>query len=249
MRSYPAVAKHSWLWVWMGDPALADPATIPDHAEMGLRDDWEATPPELYPVPARYPLMVENLQDLTHISFLHGSYIEDAAWTETPIEIALEGGGLRSFRASRDTPLSEFNAWCFPDAADRVDQELRSVYKSPAVTYSGPIVRETASAGGNGRYLGSMFAVHALTPETPRTTHYFSTTTRDFRVGDVAFSEELHKIDIAVRMQDVVALGAIEANLDDESRLAPELSVLADKPALQVRRMMEKMIAAELATA
>ena len=29
VRSYPAVDRHSWLWVWMGDPELADEGLIP----------------------------------------------------------------------------------------------------------------------------------------------------------------------------------------------------------------------------
>ena len=24
VKSYPAVSRHSWIWVWMGDPARAD---------------------------------------------------------------------------------------------------------------------------------------------------------------------------------------------------------------------------------
>ena len=30
VRSYPAVERHETVWVWMGDPAQAGPATIPD---------------------------------------------------------------------------------------------------------------------------------------------------------------------------------------------------------------------------
>ncbi|MFS0737250.1 aromatic ring-hydroxylating dioxygenase subunit alpha [Sphingomonas sp. 1P06PA] len=247
VRTYPAIERWQWIWVWMGDPAAADPAHIPDHAEMGLTEGWNATPAEHYPVPARYPLLIENLQDLSHISFLHGAYVEDAAWTETPVDVVVSEAELRSARISTDTELSAFNAWCFPDAGPRVDQQLASVFKSPALTYSGPVVRETAGADGEGRYLGTMLAVHAITPETPRSTHYFSTTTRDFRLGDAEFDARLHAMDIEVRMQDVIALGAIERQLDDESRLAPEISVLADKPALHARRIVERLIAREQA--
>lgn len=91
-----------------------------------------------------------------------------------------------------------------------------------------------------------MNAVHAITPETPRSCHYFSTTTRDFRLGDQAMSAELQELDHAVRMQDVVALNAIELELGDEDRLPPEISVPADAPALHVRRIVESMIESEI---
>ena len=30
VKSYPVVERYHWLWIWMGDPALADPADITD---------------------------------------------------------------------------------------------------------------------------------------------------------------------------------------------------------------------------
>ncbi|MDB5682344.1 MAG: Rieske (2Fe-2S) protein, partial [Sphingomonas bacterium] len=32
VQTYPLVERHRLLWIWMGDPALADPAEIPDFA-------------------------------------------------------------------------------------------------------------------------------------------------------------------------------------------------------------------------
>lgn len=30
VRTYPVVERTRWIWVWMGDPVLADPTTIPN---------------------------------------------------------------------------------------------------------------------------------------------------------------------------------------------------------------------------
>ena len=30
VRTYPVAERYHWLWIWMGDPALADPAAITD---------------------------------------------------------------------------------------------------------------------------------------------------------------------------------------------------------------------------
>jgi len=243
VRAYPVVERWKWIWIWPGDPELADPALIPDHDAMGLGKGWEATTPEYYPVAARFQLLIENLLDLSHISFLHGSFIEDDAWFTTPVRLSRQGEAYVASRHTPESARSNFHAWMFPDAPEMVDQDLRTVFLGPALTYSGPVVRET----GNGAYMGTMTAVHAITPETPRSSHYFSTTTRDFRVDDHAMSAELHEMDIAVRMQDVVALGAIERELDDETRLPPEISVPSDSPALHIRRVVEDMIAGEMA--
>ena len=69
VRSYPAVERGSWVWVWMGDPELADEALIPpsigpDHPDyiMGHGHlDYEA----------EAQLINDNLLDFSHLTFVH----------------------------------------------------------------------------------------------------------------------------------------------------------------------------------
>ncbi len=69
VRTFPVVERHAAIWVWMGDPALADPATLVDF--VGYRDPaWAMTPGRLdYQAPAR--LIHDNLLDLSHIAYVH----------------------------------------------------------------------------------------------------------------------------------------------------------------------------------
>ena len=71
--SYPVVEQDSLVWVWIGDPARADATTIP-------RAPWLAAPGwtvvrGMEPLAARYGLLVDNLLDLSHETYLHGGYI------------------------------------------------------------------------------------------------------------------------------------------------------------------------------
>jgi len=76
VRAYPLVERWQWLWIWTGDPALADPASIPDHDAIGLTDpEFDAVGGIYYAVPGRYMLMHDNLFDLTHLNVLHRSSI------------------------------------------------------------------------------------------------------------------------------------------------------------------------------
>lgn len=244
LRRYPLVERWKWLWIWTGDPELADPDLIPDHAAMGIAEEWANLPPLRLHVPARYQLLVENLQDLSHIGFLHGDYVDDEAWFRERVHGARRPEGFVTYREGRSNPLSEFNEYLFPHAAPKVDQELRSVFVSPALTYSGPIVRKARELGGAPEYYGTLYAVHAITPETPHSTHYFGTDCRDFRQDDAALTETLYEMDKVVRLQDVEALGAIEQRLGD-SGLPPEVSVPADMPALRVRKLVEALLLQE----
>ena len=73
VRSYPVAERHRFVWVWTGDPADADPATIPD---LHWNDDpaW-AGDGRLIHVDCNYKLIVDNLMDLTHETFVHGGSI------------------------------------------------------------------------------------------------------------------------------------------------------------------------------
>jgi phenylpropionate dioxygenase-like ring-hydroxylating dioxygenase large terminal subunit len=67
--SYPAVERHKAIWVWMGNPAEADPATIPDFS---CHEDTElAFVGGMLEVHANYQLIVDNLMDLSHAATVH----------------------------------------------------------------------------------------------------------------------------------------------------------------------------------
>ena len=82
VRSYPVVQKHRFVWVWPGDPALADPALVPD---LHWNDDphW-AGDGKLIAVKCDYRLVLDNLMDLTHETFVHGTSIGNHAVAEAP---------------------------------------------------------------------------------------------------------------------------------------------------------------------
>jgi vanillate O-demethylase monooxygenase subunit len=69
VRTYPVVERHAGIWIWMGDPALADEALIPPFT--GYRDPaWAMEPGRMdYAAPAK--LIHDNLLDLSHIAYVH----------------------------------------------------------------------------------------------------------------------------------------------------------------------------------
>lgn len=73
VTSYPVVEKHRFVWVWMGDPALADPALVPD-LHWNKDPDW-ASDGSTIALDCDYRLVLDNLMDLTHEEFLHSDSI------------------------------------------------------------------------------------------------------------------------------------------------------------------------------
>ncbi len=100
VETFLVVERHKMIWIWMGDPALADPATIPDHGHMDV--DWMK--PLLWHVryAGNWQLGNDNLMELTHLFFLHTSTI--GGWKEDPGSVPGETYNAKVERWPRPQP-------------------------------------------------------------------------------------------------------------------------------------------------
>ncbi|HWW65382.1 MAG TPA: aromatic ring-hydroxylating dioxygenase subunit alpha [Sphingomonadaceae bacterium] len=122
VKAYPVVDRHDWVWLWMGDPALADPALIPP--AVGLSEpDWVLGHGQLdYAAEAR--LINDNLLDFSHLSYVHAnSFGASETWarnrptiTPLPRGIRFERWitGEKGMRArGGETPVDAWSAYDF----------------------------------------------------------------------------------------------------------------------------------------
>ncbi|MEI7873445.1 MAG: Rieske 2Fe-2S domain-containing protein [Alphaproteobacteria bacterium] len=108
VRRYPAVERGGWIWVWMGNAALADPASIPDSVR--LDDPAYCMQSGQMDYAAHYLLIDDNLLDLSHLSFAHEKTLglDMPQWAdERPRILPLERG-LRVERWLRSQPSRGF---------------------------------------------------------------------------------------------------------------------------------------------
>ena len=103
VRAYPVADRHSWIWVWMGDPAQADPALIPP--AVGLDDpDYILGRGHLdYAAEAR--LINDNLLDFSHLSYVHAnSFGATEDWAKDRPRVIPLPRGVRVERWLTDQP-------------------------------------------------------------------------------------------------------------------------------------------------
>lgn len=166
--AYPIVERYGAIWIWPGDPTLADPGTLPV---------FPVLDPERYGVghgylkaKANYELESDNIMDLSHIEFLHPLFATEAV-RRGKIETSQEGSTVWSKRFMTNDLLPPFLEEIFrlqPGAA--ADRWLDCRWQAPALIelYSG------ATPAGQSREAGHEApSVHFFTPETATTTHYF----------------------------------------------------------------------------
>jgi vanillate O-demethylase monooxygenase subunit len=96
LRIYPVAEKHRFVWVWIGDSGLADEKRIPDLS-------WCSDPAwvfegSTYHLKCNYQLLVDNLMDLSHETFVHPSSIGQHEILEAPIKVTSDATSVRVTR-------------------------------------------------------------------------------------------------------------------------------------------------------
>ena len=246
VRSYPVVERHRFIWVWMGDPALADPDLVPD---LHWNDDPEwASDGQTIHAKCDYRLVVDNLIDLTHESYLHAGSIGNDAVAEAPFDTT---HGERQVTVTRwmidIEPPPFWKAQLGKDGS--VDRWQIIHFEAPATLAIdvGVAPHGTGAPDGDRSEGVNGYVLNTMTPETDSTCHYFWAFARNYRLGDQARTTELRNGVEAIFRQDEEMLEAqqkaIEANPD---KVFYNLNI--DSGSMWARKIIDRMIADETGT-
>src|SRR5438105_2599048 len=235
VRAYPLVERYRWLWIWMGDPAQADAALIPNWwwAE---HPEWAFTQPEQIHVQCNYQLVSDNVLDVTHLAYVHASSIGASSITEFPATVEREARLVRLTRWILDRPPPPLykKAGGFTGNVDRW-QIVEHVPPCFSVNFAG--CKDAA------RKIDLM-AFSAPTPETERTTHYFFGFVRNFGLRDAEVDAIFSGDMVRVFKEDIPVLEAQQRSLELKPG-APAIDIKVDAAPLAARRMLHAMLAQE----
>lgn len=244
LRSFPLHETGSLLWIWLGDPVLADLAPLPQQPWM---DDpaWVSSTDRLQ-LKASYVRLHENLLDLTHLSFLHANTFGTPDYASAPFEARVDeaAGAFSLHRTVSPTRLPPL--WALPTGLDGVDaaRVVTSTFHSPALHVVGvkfhALDRPEAEQPSR-----AIRTAHIVTPETATSTHYFIQHARNFAIDDAAITAFMHQQLLKAFQEDVDGLEAIETLLGSYAERQPEISFHADKASLAMRRYLKQRADAE----
>ncbi len=239
VRRYPVRTIGSWVWVWMGDEALADPAKIPP--SVALDDEAYRLRSGQLDYDAHYLLIDDNLLDLSHLSFAHEKTLglnmpqwADNRPTVTPID-----RGLRMQRWLRNHAPSGF----MKKLGERVDVWNSYDFVFPGVFLQRTVFFPLGTKEPTGTPLFYRLDEQAVTPMTKRTSRYFyaagaraedlndDRVDRLFDVTTTAFHEDKTIIEAQQKMIDL-----------DPGR--PMLPTSLDAGPTRFRKMVEAMVTA-----
>ncbi len=248
VKSYPVVERNHWIWIWMGDPAKADPALIEDFHWMD-DPDWRFGGSSLH-VEANYLLLVENLLDTTHLPFLHPESLGTGAFARSELEVTREGDRIKVTRWLMDKPPAPFHKRMggFADGVN-VDRWQIAQFAPPSFVKLdvGSAIAGTGARQGDRSKGMNMWNLNAITPETEKTTHYFWAQAYNFKLDQRWISDLVRQLVNAAFLQDMAMLSAQQHNMDLGP--SPAVNLGQDKAWVAMRQIVARLVAEEQQTA
>jgi len=246
VRSYAVVEQHSWVWVWMGDAALADPALVPP--AVGYDDpDYILGHGQLdYAAQAR--LINDNLLDFSHLSYVHAnSFGAGPQFAQTQPKIIPLERGVRvqrwianTYGASNRKSTVPVDSW---QSYDFLVPGILLMWSGnyPAGTAQAldfaPPERDAAIAGLN-------FTSQAVTPLTEGTSRYFFSWGPHRRHGDEAMRDGMMQLAGVAFGEDKVMIEAQQRVIDrtPDPRIMPTSH---DRGVTLFNRLVQKLARAD----
>jgi phenylpropionate dioxygenase-like ring-hydroxylating dioxygenase large terminal subunit len=242
VHRFPLVERHGIVWIWPGDPEKADPDQIPDVS--WLTDEKWTHVHGLVPLKSRQVLLVENLLDLTHETFLHPGSIGNAAVAATPIDVTSEGNKVSFIRHMVGIEAPPFYRSSMGVTTD-IDRWQDGDFYAPGIFVLNIRIAPTGTEEPEGFH---MKVVYGMTPANATETHDFFALGRDYRIDDAELSRFQLEQQLAVMQEDVDALEIQEVMVATDPGMI-ESSIRSDVAGVRGRRLLDKMAKAEAAAA
>jgi vanillate O-demethylase monooxygenase subunit len=244
VRTYPVVERYEMTWIWMGDPALADPAKIIEVAHYG-DPAWGVNRGDAIDLECNYLYVTDNLLDPSHVAWVHQSSFGQSATKDTPLRITRGADGVTVWRWMMDVEVAPFYAPLVPfeGNADRLQQyEVR--YPALAVIKA---LFVPAGTGGPDEPIHEkafiMDSYNFMTPVTETKTRYYWFQMRNIRPDDAELSKQMSAGVKAAFEEDRVVLNAVQKGMDGAA--SPTIDLEIDAGPLRFRRQIAALIEAE----
>jgi vanillate monooxygenase len=251
IRSYPVEERYGFIWVWPGDASLADKSLIPVQ-------QWHNNPQwafggGMFHIACDYRLMIDNLMDLTHETYVHAGSIGQKEIDDTPCKTTQEGDQVITSRFMENISAPPF--WRMALRGNHLADDV-PVDRWQVCRFSPPsnvmIEVGVAHAGHGGYNADDTHKVYSvvtdfITPETETSIWYFWGMARKFNPSDKGLTASIREGQGKIFSEDLEMLERQQKNLlAHPSRDLLKLNI--DSGGVYSRRILEKLIATDSQT-
>ncbi|MDN3921430.1 aromatic ring-hydroxylating oxygenase subunit alpha [Roseateles violae] len=251
IRAYPVVERHGFVWVWPGEAALAEPARIPA-LPWADSPDW-AYGGGLYRIACDYRLMIDNLMDLTHETYVHADSIGQKEIDEAHPKTRVEGDEVITARFMNGIQAPPFWRMALRGMGLPEDQPVDRWQICRFTPPSQVLIEVGVALAGRGgheaapEHKAASIVVDFITPESEGSIWYFWGMARKFKPEDAALTESIRAGQARIFAEDLEMLERQQRNLAAwPGRKLMNLNI--DAGGIHARRLLERLIAAERGT-
>ncbi|GAB5340452.1 Rieske 2Fe-2S domain-containing protein [Pseudomonas fluorescens] len=251
-KTFAAVERYGFIWVWPGDQAQADPALI-HHLEWAVSDEW-AYGGGLFDIQCDYRLMIDNLMDLTHETYVHASSIGQKEIDEAPPVTTVNGDEVVTARHMENIMAPPFWRMALRgnNLADDVPVDRWQICRFTPPSHV--LIEVGVAHAGKGGYTAAAehkaasIVVDFITPQTDTSIWYFWGMARNFNPQDEALTASIREGQGKIFSEDLEMLERQQQNLlAHPTRNLLKLNI--DAGGVQSRKILERLIARERAGA
>jgi vanillate monooxygenase len=254
VRSFPVRESHGFVWIWPGEPAIAQATPLPafptgegylqglDFSCVTDTANWGVAGPELIQIDANYMLAVDNLLDLTHTAFVHKDTFDNGAVLSSERSVKAVGDHVFDFFAIQGQ-LSKVlqNAYLMGDELQ--DNFLETYWAPPGIM----ILVHGATPRGEDRHKGAIVLnVNIVTPATATSCHYFWVQSVWQNKGDGVVRDNWDRMTRVAFAEDEATLSNQQANLTrfGVGDVSEDIGLVlkADKAIVLARRIVAKKL-------
>lgn len=240
-RTFPVVMRERWLWIWLGDPDLADEALIPE--TFSLKDDaWRYKPGYIH-YTTNYLHICDNLLDFSHLSYVHDSTLGGSPnIAESKPQVRRIPRGVAVLRDVRNTVPAPYQLK-FASFPGLVDRRFKYEFVVPGVLLMKNHVKPSGAADDDMTDALRFHSCQALTPETENSTHYFFMQAHDFCLDDETVTESIYQSLCTAFEEDRVIIEAQQRLIESAGESMQVINT--DLALIQYRRVITELLKQE----
>ena len=237
-QTYHVHERHRFVWIWMGE-GEGDPAHISDLWPCS-EDGW-AFEGGYSPIECDYRLLIDNLMDLTHETYVHQNSIGQQELMETALHTRATDDRVFVERWIPDIDPPPFwkGALGQEGAVDR--WQICEFIVPSAVIIDVGVAPVDAGASLEKHDQGVRgFVIDVMTPQSENSTHYFWGMARNFRTDDPGFGVRFRQQQNGVFNEDIAILEAQQRSIAANPGMKLQAYNI-DQGGVRARQMIERI--------
>ena len=241
VRTYPTHEQMGLVWIWMGEPELANTDDIFDLPEY-YSADWNVAEGDALHIRTHYLSLADNLCDPAHVNFVHLSTLGNSEGEEVKVEYEVQEKKIVTWRWINDsTPIPLFQK--YGDFKGNVDRWHYYHYYAPSIAIIdfGSADAGTGAPEGNRDNCIQIYACHFMTPVDEFNTIDHWLHVKNFHADD-ALNKKLSDEFRTAFAEDKAVLEAIQYN-EEKHPDFKKVKIAIDAAPGRMRRMVDGMLA------